>query len=223
MRAMRGYTAQTHQQGADYSMANEGDPRPHHNRLHCYDDLEGSLQHAWSILTRGAVDAKSNFHIATLATVTQDGRPRARSVVLRACNAAERWLGFNTDRRSDKFTECSESPHAVMHFYAPKAKIQLRVRVRLEVLDGPALNTNWANTRPFSRVCYQVTQAPGSPIDAPLDVDFDAEASNDGADHFASVRAHVTEIEWLYLHARGHRRALYRFGPDGDEATWLVP
>lgn len=195
----------------------------HHNRLHCYDDLEGSRAHAWTILERGAADAKSSFHIGTLATVSGDGRPRARSVVLRACNATERWLGFNTDRRSDKFSECGESPLAVMHFYCQKAKIQLRVRVRLEILDGPALETNWTNTRPFSRICYQVTQAPGTPIDQPLTVSFSSEGSNGGADNFASIRAHVSEIEWLYLHSQGHRRALYRFGPNGDEATWLVP
>ena len=194
-----------------------------HNRLHCYDDLDGSRAHAWTVLERGAVDAKSSFHIATLATVSNDGTPRARSVVLRACNAAERWLGFNTDRRSAKFQECLQSPRAVMHFYAPKAKIQLRVRVRLNVLDGPPLTQNWANTRPFSRICYQVTRAPGTPIGDPFAVEFDAESTNDGADHFASVRAHVEEIEWLYLHARGHRRALFRFSDTGDESTWLVP
>ena len=204
-------------------MGDDSNRERNHNRLHCYDDLEGTCAHAWTILARGAVDAKSSFHIATLATVTNDGRPRARSVVLRACNSAERWLGFNTDRRSEKFQHCLESPHAVMHFYAAKAKIQLRVRVRLDVLEGPPLTKNWANTRPFSRICYQVTRAPGTPIDDPFAVDFDAASTNDGEHNFASVRAHVEEIEWLYLHARGHRRALFRFSEAGDESTWLVP
>ena len=65
-------------------MSDNSTQERNHNRLHCYDDLDGSRAHAWTILERGAVDAKSSFHIATLATVSKDGTPRARSVVLRA-------------------------------------------------------------------------------------------------------------------------------------------
>jgi len=66
-----------------------------------------------------------------------------------------------------------------------------------------------------------VTQGPGSAIASPLDVAFDAEATQDGEAHFVPVRAHVETMEWLYLAARGHRRALFDFTQ--DTMDWLVP
>ena len=191
--------------------------------LGCYDDLDGSCAHAWALLTRGVKDRRSPFHTPALATVTQDGLPEIRTVVLRGCDSHARNLRFHTDTRSAKIAEMREQPHAALHFYDPGAKIQLRVRARLERLTGEAYDAAWDNTRPMSRECYQVTQAPGAPLSAPADVVFDAAATNDGADHFAPVVAHVRQIEWLYLAARGHRRALFDFTGAQPQHSWLVP
>ena len=191
--------------------------------LGCYDDLEGSCAHAWALLTRGVKDRRSPFHTPSLATVTSDGMPEIRTVVLRGCDSLSRSLRFHTDTRSAKIAEMREQPQAALHFYDPGAKIQLRVRARLEQLTGEAYASAWANTRPMSRECYQVTQAPGARLATPADVVFDAAATNDGANHFAPVVAHVRQIEWLYLAARGHRRALFDFSASEPQHSWLVP
>jgi 3-hydroxyisobutyrate dehydrogenase len=192
-------------------------------QLPCKDDLKGSLAHAWELLLRGATDRRSAFHICTVATVDDDGHPRARGVVLRDCNPEECWLRFNTDRRSPKLVQMVANPEAAMLFYDEKAKIQLRLKVRLEPMDAESVAKVWEGTPSYSRQCYQVTQAPGTVISEPSDVVFDAASTDDGEPNFAPIRARVESIEWLYLAAKGHRRARFEFGGADATAQWLVP
>jgi hypothetical protein len=41
--------------------------------------------------------------------------------------------------------------------------------------------------------------------------------------HFSAITLTFARMEWLWLAAEGHRRALFTWTPDGAEATWLVP
>lgn len=189
--------------------------------LACYDDLEASCAYGWSMLARGVKDRKSAFHTPSIATIAANGSPTMRTVVLRGCETDAKTLRFHTDRRSGKIAELQKNPLAAMHFYDAGAKIQLRLAVRLEMLSGDAFDAAWEATRPMSRECYQVTQSPGSVIESPAQVQFDAAASQDGEMHFVPVAAHVLRMEWLYLAARGHRRAMFDF--ENGTQNWLVP
>ncbi|MCH1541452.1 MAG: pyridoxamine 5'-phosphate oxidase family protein [Alphaproteobacteria bacterium] len=193
--------------------------------LSCYDDLTASAAYGWSMLARGVKDRKSAFHTPSVATITDTNAPTIRTVVLRGCDTQAKTLRFHTDTRSGKIAELTDNPLGAMHFYDAGAKIQLRLAVRLEALSGPthqaAYDAAWQATRPMSRECYQVTQGPGSVIDDPYNVDFDAARTRDGADYFIPVAAHILRMEWLYLAARGHRRALFDF--ENDTQNWLVP
>lgn len=189
--------------------------------LACYDDLAASCAYGWSMLERGVKDRKSAFHTPSVATITATGSPTIRTVVLRGCAVAEKTLRFHTDTRSGKIAELALNPLAAMHFYDAGAKIQLRLAVRLATVSGAAFDDAWTATRPMSRECYQVTQSPGSVINDPYEVAFDAAATQDGEAHFVPVAAHVLQMEWLYLAARGHRRAVFDF--ENDTQSWLVP
>ena len=189
--------------------------------LACYDDLTASCAYGWSMLERGVKDRKSAFHTPSIATISANGSPTMRTVVLRGCATAEKTLRFHTDTRSSKITELQKNPLAAMHFYDSGAKIQLRLAVRLEMLSGDAFDAAWEATRPMSRECYQVTQSPGSQISDPYEVTFNAALTDDGEAYFVPVAAHVLQMEWLYLAARGHRRALFDF--EHDTQSWLVP
>ena len=191
--------------------------------LGCYDDLAGTLGYAWAMLARGVKDRKSSFHTPTIATTGLDGTPRLRTVVLRGCDVTAGTLRFHTDRRSGKIAEFEKSPAAAIHIYDAQSKIQLRLAAQLRVLDGDAFAAAWSATRPMSRECYQVTTAPGAPIADPYEAGFDAAASQEGELYFAPVEAAVTSIEWLYLAARGHRRARFELTGDTPQMTWLVP
>ena len=189
--------------------------------LSCYDDLAASCAYGWSMLARGVKDRKSAFHTPSIATITDEGTPSVRTVVLRGCDMAAKTLRFHTDTRSGKIAELTQNPQAALHFYDANAKIQLRLAAKLETASGATYDAAWANTRPMSRECYQVTQSPGSLIDDPYQVAFDAAATQDGEAHFVPVVAHILKMEWLYLAARGHRRALFDF--EQDTQNWLAP
>lgn len=80
----------------------------------------------------------------------------------------------------------------------------------------------------MSRECYQVIQAPGTIISDPLDTSFDRGEDKEGRVNFQPIFAHVRSIEWLYLAASGHRRALFKMNNvDAHQYSvdmqWLVP
>ena len=130
--------------------------------LACYDDLTASCAYGWSMLERGVKDRKSAFHTPSIATISANGSPTMRTVVLRGCATAEKTLAFPHGYTLGQNRPIAKNPLAAMHFYDAGAKIQLRLAVRLEMLSGAAFDAAWEATRPMSRECYQVTQSPGS-------------------------------------------------------------
>lgn len=191
-----------------------------------YDDLAGTLEHAWALLARGVADRHSGFHTLQVATIGLDGAPRVRTTVLRGVDVGHRRVRFHTDARSPKVAEIERDPRVALHLYDKNAKAQIRLSGVAEALgDGTAADAAWAGTRDFSRVCYRVARAPGDPIAEPRlglpPTDHpDAEA---GRSAFRIVVTEVASLEWLYLAHEGHRRALFRFDGPAASATWLVP
>lgn len=198
-----------------------------------YNDLDLTLREAWRLLGRGAADRRSACHTPTLATVGSDGAPRLRTVVLRRADAAERTLRIHTDRRSAKVVEIAADPRVGVHVYDPDAKIQLRLAATAAVhADSRLADQAWAATTAMARRCYLADPAPGTPVGGPVSgLTGGHEAavprgpeSEAGRGNFAVLRLTVQTLEWLYLAARGHRRARFSWGADGRMiATWLVP
>ena len=191
-----------------------------------YDDLDATLVEAWAMLVRGAKDRRSPFHTPVLATLRADRRPAARTVVLRHADPDGRTLRFHTDRRSPKFAEIAADPRVSMHFYDPAAKVQLCIDGRATGhAEDEVAGIAWRKTRPMSRVCYRVEPGPGTGIETPHAVKRNSPGADGeaGREHFSAVTIAVDGIEWLYLAAQGHRRALFQWSEEGLSATWLVP
>lgn len=190
-----------------------------------YNDLEESLAEAWRHLETGVTDRKSGFHTVQLATVATDGAPSVRTCVLRAVDPEARWLQVHTDRRGRKPAEIAREPRAAIHAYAPGAKIQIRASGTAEIhTDDDVASAAWARTRWFSRECYRVQPGPGTPLDVPDAAEIpDVTDQEIGRENFAVLRLHVDRMEWLYLAAAGHRRALFDWSGGVRHATWLVP
>lgn len=192
-----------------------------------YDDLDGSLDEAWRLISRGVKDRRSPFHTPTVATRGLDGSPSVRTVVLRAASRADGFVRFHTDQRSSKVAELDADNRLAIHFYDPGSKVQVRLSGRATVHRDTAMAQEaWVATRLFSRECYRVTKAPGANVDDPAAVVFDAPGADGegGRDAFCAVVLSVESLEWLYLAAQGHRRA--RFLRDTDATwygNWLVP
>jgi hypothetical protein len=87
-------------------------------------------------------------------------------------------------------------------------------------------------TTAAGRRCYLSVAAPGSestalaselPAHLKQRNPDDAE-SKAGFENFVVILGRVTEIDWLWLRAQGHRRALFRWTETGMlQAGWLIP
>ena len=192
------------------------------------DDLDGTLEQAFRLLARGRADRRSPFHTPCVATLGLDGRPRLRTVVLRAFDGVDRTLRFHTDARSDKALELAADDRAAVHFYDPSAKVQIRLEGRAHLhADDSLADEAWAQSRSMSRACYGVLPGPGEQLEAAGDFALpadDAEVAA-GRAHFRAVRFVFDRLEWLWLEHAGHRRALFVWdaGRPRPQSCWLVP
>jgi pyridoxamine 5'-phosphate oxidase len=192
-----------------------------------YDDLGETLAEAWRLMARGVADRRSAFHHPALATAGADGAPEVRTVILRACDVAGRSLRFHTDQRSGKARELAANPRAALHFYDPGSKIQLRAagRAALHANDAVA-DAAWAGSRPISRQVYGVMPGPGAEIasgGAFRMIDGEGAEDAPGRANFMAVVLEVQRLEWLYLAAAGHRRALFTWDGGTLRSAWLSP
>ncbi len=117
-------------------------------------------------------------------------------------------------------------PKVALHFYDAAKKVQLRIDGLATMhADDDAAAEAWRATRAFSRLCYRIQPSPGSEIDDPSLLQGPVKATSDdaGRENFAAVSVSIHNIEWLYLAARGHRRARFVWNSDTLSAHWLVP
>jgi len=189
------------------------------------DDLAETLAEAWRRLARGAADRRSGFHTVQLATVA-DGAPRVRTVVLRAVAPSQRLIRIHTDARSAKAAELAADARVEICGYDAQAKMQIRLRGLASLHAGDAVaDAAWAASGQGSRMAYRAAVAPGAPLERPEDVDPQTRAplSDLGRENFMAVTVAVARLEWLYLAASGHRRALYEWSGAALCARWLAP
>ena len=137
----------------------------------------------------------------------------------------------SSDIRSSKIKKIKNNPNCSILFYGKKEKIQLRIKAICEVnYNNEVSRQSWENTGHISRKCYLVTDGPGTLSDKPTsgldnkfdNFDFTKEESEAGYKNFCVIRCKIKIIEWLFLAAKGHRRALIDLS-NSRNFTWLVP
>lgn len=197
-----------------------------------YDSLEQSLATALELIHEGVTDRNSPLHHPVIATSADDGTPAARVVVLRGFDSTTRLLWCHTDLRSSKAAHVEENGQAAWSFYDPERKIQVRVTGETQVHDDDEVARQaWEGSHVQSRLCYLATPTPG--VDSPGPTSgipegiskrgLTDDAVEPGYANFAVVRTSIDRLEWLYLHADGHRRAAFVWSGGGWDSTWLVP
>jgi len=194
-----------------------------------YENLEEIQKKLWSMLDDAVVNRNSPFRIPVFICADQNDVD-GRIVVLRKSDKNNSLLQFHTDLRSQKVVILKKNKNASLIFYDKEEKIQLRVKVICEVNNqDPVSEESWKKTQHISRRCYLTDSAPGSVSGNPTsgmiskleDFDYTMEQSEEGYKNFTVIRCNIKSIEWLYLAAKGHRRAIFNF--ENKKNSWLVP
>jgi pyridoxine/pyridoxamine 5'-phosphate oxidase len=198
---------------------------PNHQDLARIEDLAAALGDSWARLQEGVRNRRSPFHSPMAATIGLDGQPRARVVILRGCEPAERFLRFHTDRRSDKIAELIRQPCIGLTAYDAAAKVQVRVEGQASLhWDDAVADQAWEGSRVFSRICYGAEPGPGRELAGPGAFRLPADEAEiaAGRANFCAVRIIVERLEWLHLAHEGHRRARFDVASSAN-GVWLSP
>ena len=179
-------------------------------------DLTELHMQVWTRLVRGVRDRRAPTRHPTLAKVTPDGKPQARTVVLRAANKSSGTLEIYTDLQSSKVADLRRTPFAALHVWDAAARLQIRLEATAAILTGPGAAAIWAGLLGASPQSHGSLPAPGQSIAQALDY-----AKQPNPASFAILRLKVQTIDALHLGAH-HRRA--RFDRDaGWVGIWLAP
>jgi len=194
-----------------------------------YENLEEIKKKLWSMLDDAVVNRNSPFRIPVFICADQNDID-GRIVVLRKSDQNNNILQFHTDLRSQKVNILKSNKNASLVFYNKEEKIQLRAKVICEINNKNSIaEESWKKTQHISRRCYLTDNAPGSVSERPTsgmiskleDFDYTMEQSEKGYENFTVIKCEIKSIEWLYLAAKGHRRALFNL--ENNKKNWLVP
>ena len=194
-----------------------------------YEDFKEIKKKIWLMLDDAVTNRGSQFRIPTFICGDQSSFD-GRIVVLRKSDQKNSLVQFHSDIRSDKIEKLKKNPNAALLFYDKEEKIQVRLKVECTVNhNNNVTKESWSKTQHISRKCYLVDNGPGTESDIPTsglkpeldNFEFTMEQSEEGYKNFTVIQCKVKSIEWLYLAAKGHRRA--RFDLETNKDTWLVP
>jgi len=194
-----------------------------------YENFSEIKKKIWFMLDDAITNRGSQFRIPTFICGDQsdfDGR----IIVLRKSDQKNNIVQFHSDIRSDKIKKLKRNSKAAMLFYDKEEKIQVRLKVECVVNhNNNVAKESWSKTQHISRKCYLVDNGPGTESDSPTsglkpefdNFEFTMEQSEKGYKNFTVIQCKVKSIEWLYLAAKGHRRA--KFDLETNTDTWLIP
>jgi hypothetical protein len=185
--------------------------------------LNDVLAAAFGALAEGAASPGSSWRHVSLGTVTAEGQPRIRTLVLRAFDAGARTLDLHTDRRSDKFTELQASPLACVHAWNAATGEQLRLEGRICMHVGDAVaKAGWELLRPASRHTYRAMPGPGRVIGDPGEAKQTLDDPSALA-VFVVLRFSIKQLEYLLIRESVYRRARFTWEAGGCTPIWLAP
>ncbi len=182
-------------------------------------------------MTDGVTNRHSSFHIPVMINGFED-QLNGRIVVLRSVSLDDHSIKFHTDIRSPKVILIKKNPKIFFLFYDKEQKIQLKVSGEAKVnYKNNITKDKWQKTAHLSRKCYLATSSPGTISEKPTsglskeieNSKYTIEESESGYKNFCIITSKVKSIEWLYLAAKGHRRAKFEYSNSEVKKYWLTP
>ena len=196
-----------------------------------YNDLDKVYSKIWNLLILGLQNRDAPFHIPVFICGNKY-KSDGRIIVLRGVNEDEKKIWFHSDIRSNKIKVLKSNSKATLLFYDKNEKIQLRIFGDTKInYQNNITKTAWKKTAHMSRQCYLGNKAPGSSAlqatsglsDNVDNLKFTIEESEIGYKNFCVIETFIKSIEWLYLAAKGHRRAYFNLSKKQLEKKWLIP
>ena len=200
------------------------------NKPDYYNDLDKVYLKIWDLLKIGLKNRDLPFHIPVFICGNKN-KSDGRIVVLRGVDEKEKKIWFHSDIRSNKIKILKSNSEASLLFYDKNEKIQLRIIGNTKInYKNDITRKSWEKTVHMSRQCYLGDKAPGSNTLNPTsgltsDIDnlkYTLEESETGYKNFCVVETYIKSIEWLYLAAKGHRRAYFSLKNNSVESKWLI-
>ena len=201
------------------------------NKPDYYNDLDKIYLKIWDLLIIGLKNRDLPFHIPVFICGNKK-KSDGRIVVLRGVDVKEKKIWFHSDIRSSKIKILNSNPDATLLFYDKNEKIQLRIYGNTKInYQNHITKKSWEKTAHMSRQCYLGDKAPGANASIPTsgltpEVDnlkYTKEESEIGYKNFCVIETFIKSIEWLYLAAKGHRRAYFSLENNSLEKKWLIP
>ena len=201
------------------------------NKPDYYNDLDKVYLKIWELLKVGLQNRNLPFHIPVFICGNKE-KSDGRIVVLRGVDEKEKKIWFHSDIRSNKLKILKSTPQATLLFYDKSEKVQLRISGNVKIsYQNQMSKKSWEKTVHLSRQCYLSDKAPGSDVSTPTsgltnkvdNLKYTKEESEIGYKNFCVIETFVKSIEWLYLAAKGHRRAYFTLKNNSLEKKWLIP
>ena len=194
-----------------------------------YEDFSEIEKKIWDLLTDAVKNRSSEFRTPVFICGNNkdlDGRV----VVLRKADQQNSFVQYHSDIRSSKIEKIKNNSNCSILFYGKEEKIQLRLKVECKIhFNDEVAKESWEKTGHISRKCYLVANGPGTESEVPTsglvnkfdNFNYTKTESEAGYKNFCVIKCNIRSIEWLYLAAKGHRRAI--FDLENNKKNWLIP
>lgn len=165
----------------------------------------------WRLLARGALDRNHAFRLCSVATVSHDGWPQSRMVVLRDCERSLKRLSLHSDVRAGKVADLKANPAVTLLFWDKKDSLQLRARgvARLHHSDAQA-QRRLAQLGAKEGALYGYAPGPGDPLSTSHPAVTSAPDDALIAANFCWIDVDIQQLEMLHL-GPSHTRAVFTY------------
>ena len=155
---------------------------------------------AWERLSRAADDPADALRVMTLCTVTPEGKPAGRLVLLRGVDRGSGRIWCHSRRESAKVAELRANPSFTAVGYDPTDAVQLRLTgaARIHELDGEVAS----HLEQSLRAKQSARSIPGRTVDPIWPDDVEALvylAKRSSQKHFVVLEMRVEAIDWTQV------------------------
>ncbi len=172
-------------------------------------------------LERSVRNRKGDLRNVQLATVSPEGRPGLRTLVLRGFERSPACAEMHTDARAGKVRDIAQAGQVAFLAWSAADRLQLRFEGTAAMHRGDDIaRARWDALPPAARKPYGLRAASGAPITDPADQPH--LPPDEQYRQFAVILVSLSSVDVLRLEPEGGQtRACARFTASGIEAGWV--